>query len=364
MITLDVSSMFAATAGGIRTYYEAKARHLPAAGNECHFVLPGRYRRTEQLGASLLHRIPGPPIGAGYRAFGDIPAQRDVVRAIKPDVIEVATHYALPQLLPTTNARVVGFYHADVATTYVEPALARVPALQRVASALTWKWMRRQHERYSMTLAGSHHVVERLTARRIPRVRWVGLGVDADAFRPAARCTTRRIGYAGRLSNDKEIGVLLEAVETLQTLSVVIAGSGPRAREIEQLAVPGVLHYEGVVPRSAMPAFLRGIDVLIVPGRYESFSLVTAEALACGTPVIAPDVGGAGELIERSGGGLQFRAGDSSSLATAIGDFYDLTDAERTAMGMRGRDYVLAELTWERVFARMSALYEEARCSS
>jgi hypothetical protein len=142
VITLDVSSFFAAHCGGIRSYYIAKASHLPARGIECHFVVPGATRSTERFGDAWLHRVPGPPIGGGYRAFGDVLALRRIVREIAPDVIELATHYVLPELMPTTSATMVGFYHADVPTTYVGPVLARVPCVQRFAVAAAWRYVR------------------------------------------------------------------------------------------------------------------------------------------------------------------------------------------------------------------------------
>lgn len=366
MITLDISSFFAASAGGIRTYYQAKARHLPATGAECHFVVPGAERSIERFGDGWLHRVPGPPIGAGYRAFGDVGALRRIVRELAPDVVEIASHYLLPQLVAGTSARMVGFYHADVPTTYVAPALARLPRVQRLAVAATWRWIRGQHARYATTLAGSRQIAARLVRHGVPRVRWVGLGVDADVFvPPAARDRRFRIGYAGRLSSDKEIDVVLAAARAIGRSSkarVVIAGDGPRADDVRYLAARGELDYAGVVSASEMPSFLQGLDALVVPGRYESFSLVTAEAMACATPVIAADAGGARELVERSGGGLLFAAGDPHDLATAVTRLYQLNDHDLGELGARGRKHVLAEHTWPQVFARVRDAYQEARC--
>ncbi|MCA9674565.1 MAG: glycosyltransferase, partial [Myxococcales bacterium] len=123
MITLDVGSFFAAGAGGIRTYYAAKARWLPARGVECHFAVPGARAGTVRFGDGWLHRVPGPPLGAHYRAFGDVPALWRLIRELSPDVVELGSHYVLPQLIAPAlrgqRAAVTGFYHADFPTTYV-----------------------------------------------------------------------------------------------------------------------------------------------------------------------------------------------------------------------------------------------------
>src|SRR5262249_36948517 len=66
LITADVSSFFAAGGGGgIRAYYEAKARWLAELDVECHFVVPGRRSSVERWGGGWLHRIAGPPLASG-----------------------------------------------------------------------------------------------------------------------------------------------------------------------------------------------------------------------------------------------------------------------------------------------------------
>ncbi len=366
MIVADVTSFFAAQAGGIRTYYRAKARWMPALGVECHFVVPGARRESAPFERGWLHRVPGPPLGAGYRAFGDLAALRDVLASIAPDVIEVGSHYVLPQLLaavaPRRRAARVGFYHADFPSTYVAPAVARAPAFVRaLATRAAWALVRGQHARYDATLAGSHGIAASLIARGVPRVRWVGLGVEpALADRPISSGTIGRLGYLGRLADDKEIGVVLAAAPLITRATgarIAIAGAGPRAAEVHAAAARGEVDAVGVVDDVA--GFLAGVDGLIVPGRHESFGLAAAEALAAGRPVIAADRGGAAELVRRSGGGLTFRAGSAEALAAAVTDFYRLAPPARAALGQRGRAHVRAHHAWPDVFARVHAIYRE-----
>ncbi len=70
--------------------------------------------------------------------------------------------------------------------------------------------------------------------------------------------------------------------------------------------------------RSDPETFLRTADLVIVPSRYESFSLVTIEALSFGIPCIVPQIGGVQEIINSEDIGLKFRAGDTSSLQEAL----------------------------------------------
>jgi alpha-1,6-mannosyltransferase len=369
MIIADVSSFFAAHAGGIRTYYHAKARWLPAAGHECHFIVPGARHAVKRFGGGWLHEIPGPPIGGGYRAFGDVAALRRLIRELAPDIVEVASHYVLPQLIAgaSRTPTFIGFYHSDIPTTYVAPALTKLPRVQRLAVAAAWRWVRAQHARYAVTLAGSRQMVERLAHHGVPRVQWVGLGVELDDIVPTRRERTLRLGYAGRFARDKEIALVLAAAPAIERATgarIALAGDGPARAAVLRAAAAGHVDHAGALPRATVPTFLRAIDALIVPGRYESFSLIAAEAMAVGTPVIAADLGGAAELVRRSGGGSTFAAGDVDALVAAVRAFYALPQRMHHELGVAGRRHVVAEHAWPRVLERITRCYEEARCWS
>lgn len=368
MITVDVSSFFAARGGGgIRVYYEAKARWLPELGVECHFVVPGERASVERWGGGWLHRVPGPAIGSGYRAFGELGALRRVIRELGPDVVELASHYVLPQLVAPAcpRAAIVGFYHSDFPATYVAPATARLPGfVGRAAVAAAWRLVKWQHGGYRATLAGSHTMASRLFAAGVPNVRWVGLGIDPALCTPPLDPGRRgRIGYLGRLAAEKELGLLLAAAPAIERATgarIAIAGDGPIGPRIRAAARRGLVDAVGPVPRAEVPAFLRSLDALVVPGRYDTFSLATAEALAVGTPVVAPWSGGAGELVVRSGGGLTFAPGNAGDLFEAVRALLASRPAELAAIRERGRRYVAAGHPWPQVIARIRQTHDDA----
>jgi hypothetical protein len=72
MRVLDITSAFSSSCGGIKRYYQEKARALPRLGVECHFVVPGAVRSTVPFGGGTMHRLPGPtmPGNPAYRLFG------------------------------------------------------------------------------------------------------------------------------------------------------------------------------------------------------------------------------------------------------------------------------------------------------
>jgi alpha-1,6-mannosyltransferase len=372
---VDVTSFFSDTCGGIKTYYRAKAEVLPARGLECHFVVPGATRADEPFGGGTLHRLPGPRLGRSpYRAFGGLAALRELLGDLRPDVVEVGTHYFLPQLVEQAlrgmarAPRLVGFYHADYPETYVAPALRRAPeCLARGAVSLAWAFCRRQHMRYHATLAASRFVARTLGAQGIPRVHWIGLGVDTRVFHPGAG--TRAGGeaplvvYAGRLSADKGFPLVLAAWDTIHRATsarLVVVGDGPLGPAVAAFAASRAhVGWRGYVDRAAdVAALLASADAVLAPGAHESFSLATAEALACGTPVVGADRGGNAELVDVSGGGITFRTGRAETLAAGVVGLLGLPAATRHELGVAGRAHIERALTWDHVATRLCQVYE------
>lgn len=111
----------------------------------------------------------------------------------------------------------------------------------------------------------------------------------------------------------------------------------------------------GAVLGEAKKKLFEDSDVVIVPSHSESFSLVVAEALAHGVPVIASK-GTPWSGLEQKQCGLWVE-NDPESLAGAIRKISGMPLRE---MGLRGRDWMLREYTWGSVGQRMLGLYRES----
>lgn len=150
------------------------------------------------------------------------------------------------------------------------------------------------------------------------RVVEVRPGVDVDIFHPPQGADPRigpldgrplRLTFAGRLQEHKGPHVAVSAVAELgrmhpqQPVELTVAGrqSGPDALDVRQLADrEGIAHrvrFVDPLPHPDLAELFRRSDAVLVPSRSESFGLVALEALACGTPVLAHDVGGLSELV-------------------------------------------------------------------
>jgi glycosyltransferase involved in cell wall biosynthesis len=101
-------------------------------------------------------------------------------------------------------------------------------------------------------------------------------------------------------------------------------------RRLGELAASVGAALGGRIERSAMPARLASIDLLVVPSLwFENSPLVILEARAARTPLLVSDLGGMAELVERGRSGEHFRVGDVDDLARALTEL--LTDPARLA---------------------------------
>lgn len=152
------------------------------------------------------------------------------------------------------------------------------------------------------------------------RIEVIAPGVDHALFSPGDRTAARRrlhlptdrpvLLYVGRIQAlkgvDVALGCLAELTDPRAELVVVGGPSGDdgpgevarlhdRARD---LGIDGRVRWVPPVPHAALTDWYRAADVCLVPSRSESFGLVALEAAACGTPVVAANVGGLTTLVD------------------------------------------------------------------
>ncbi|SFF36472.1 glycogen synthase [Blastococcus tunisiensis] len=215
------------------------------------------------------------------------------------------------------------------------------------------------------------------------RVHVVGNGVDADAYRPVhAPEVVRGLGvdpdrpyalFVGRITRQKGVGHLLAAAAQLppDVGLVLCAGAADTPAERQQVADAvaglqarraGVVWIEAMLPREQLVPLITGATVFVVPSVYEPLGIVNLEAAACGTAVVASDVGGIPEVVDdgRTGLLVHYDPDDvgafESGLAARMAEL--LADPDRAAaMGAAGRARVLAEFGWPAIAAQNVEVY-------
>lgn len=127
--------------------------------------------------------------------------------------------------------------------------------------------------------------------------------------------------FVGRLSEEKGIGTLLNAWETLGSrMPLYIAGGGPLESDVRKAAerIPGV-KYLGFQGRDALNTLMRSARALVFPSVwFEGMPRTIIEAFACGTPVIASRLGSMETLIDHGRTGLHFEPGNADDLIRQV----------------------------------------------
>lgn len=212
------------------------------------------------------------------------------------------------------------------------------------------------------------------TSKRIVRVSG---GVDVDRFSPGdgQAAARRRVGVAKedtllvtvrRLEPRMGIEHLIEAIRLLRSrgkhVRLAIIGSGDLEKSLRSLVhasdLDGVVQFRGRISDGQLVDWYRAADIFVLPtAAYEGFGMVTAEALACGVPVVGTPIGATPELLTPLDSRLVAETPDGHGLADAIAYALPLATQE---MRMRCRAYACANFAWPVVMNDWESAAESA----
>ena len=98
--------------------------------------------------------------------------------------------------------------------------------------------------------------------------------------------------------------------------------------------------FKGFISYDKLPAYYNQCDLVVVPSEiYESFSYTVAQAMACGKPVIASNIGGIPETLNNGNAGILFEPGNFEDLIEKI-EFLILNKNERKYLGKKARAHI------------------------
>ncbi len=180
------------------------------------------------------------------------------------------------------------------------------------------------------------------------------------------------IFYIGRFDQRKGIETLVRGVGRSElrgngNLKLIIGGGSRPGQSdgIERERIEGIVAelgmtdftiFPGRISDELLPVYYTAADVCVVPSHYEPFGLVAIEAMACGTPVVASDVGGLQFTVVPEETGLLAPPKDEVAFATAIDRI--LSNPEwRNQLGQGARTRVEQKFSWDGVAHQLSDLY-------
>lgn len=358
---LVVTESFVPQINGVTGSVCRVLEHLAARGHEARVWAP---TGPPTYAGFPVHRVRGARLPF-YRDFrlgcerGPTLARR--LEGWRPDVV----HLASPAVLGLRAARVaraagiptVGIYQTDLvgfARRY------RVPGGEPAMEHLT----RRVHESVDRTLVPSRASLDQLTALGIPDLHLWPRGVDTVLFAPERRSAEVRarwadpdehlVGFVGRLAAEKELPLLRELSER-PGVRLLVVGDGPERARLTR-ALPAA-RFAGVLRGEELAATVASLDVMVHPGRHETFCQSAQEGLASGVPVVAVDAGGPRDLVVHGVSGLLVPPGDGPALAAAVTDLL-ARPVVRQAMAVRARRSV-RQRSWAAVNDRLIAHYTD-----
>jgi glycosyltransferase involved in cell wall biosynthesis len=322
-----------------------------------------------------------------YRYQGGPLKLRRQVRAIlarhgRIDVMELHQPYTgVLALAALKGVPAVYNFHSPWAEEYaLRCGDLGVGAVRQFFGSVVRKFLERRVLRSSgVILNASRFMASKLRFAHSLESRIIPLGVDHDKFRPAADTAAlrERLGLpdggfmvftvrnlATRMGLENLVEAAAAIVKERPEVFFVIGGSGYLRGKLEAMIKSAGLservRLAGYIPESDLPAYYQCADLFILPTKLlEGFGLVTLEALACGTPVLATPVAANPEIIGRLDPRMLLEDCSPAGITSGILGFIPRYLENRSAMRGACRKFVEENYSWAK-YARSveQALFE------
>jgi glycosyltransferase involved in cell wall biosynthesis len=362
--------------GAEKRYYELASRLRERL--DVHQV---SWRHWEVAPDPSLDGITMHPVGRPGRFYGE-DGKRTVGEALsftarllpdllreRYDVIDISATPYLPLYAGWLATRLRGTplvvtWH-EVWGDYWQSYLAHRPWVARVARRLEAGCARLGDAAVSVSPFTARRMAELHPQAAATHVVSNGVSLSQLQATPAA-VEGSDVVFAGRLIEDKQVHLLLEAVarlrDELPDLRACIVGDGPHRAALEALAdrigIADQVRFTGRVPEAALIGHLKASKVLAFPSIREGFGMAVLEAQACGTVPVVVDGphSAAADLVRDGVDGLVCASSAASlgaSLATLLAD-----DALRARMRGAAQQAAAAR-DWDTIALQMEAIYGE-----
>lgn len=326
MKVLDLGEFYSERGGGVRSYLSKMLPAAAARGHELVVVAPGP--RDEEIheggGRVVRYAAPQMPYDPTYHWPWRVDRMRAIIRRERPDVLQVSSPFVPAAVAASLawgrRAKDVPVrayvYHSDPIGCYLEPFAAKLPApIGRAVVDASWRWMRAVCRSCDVTIVAGHWLRRLLLQKGCQNAKTVAFGIQHGDFSPdradpavrrelmgplADDPKARLLLIAGRLAVDKRQALLVEAVQEVaarRPVALCVLGDGPARPVIEEKAKGLQATFLSFTrDRAHYAAILASADALVHGSRCETYGFVLAETLASGTPIVAPDAGGAAAL--------------------------------------------------------------------
>lgn len=363
----QLANFIGPASGGMKHAVEALGRGYADAGVPRLLVVPGPVDAVRSTAHGDVVQLRAPRVGGGYRLIVEPWRVTEVLERWGPTSVELSDKLTLVPVARWARRRGVG--SVLVSHERLDDMLALRTGLDvgaRTSVALLNRVLVRSFDAIVVTSRYAEAEFRPLADSVGCPVRRVPLGVDLATFAPATTGDDRgqhdrplRLVHAGRLSREKSPHLAVTTAVELHRRGVPVrldvVGDGPQLAELREAATGAPVHFHGFVAgRRSIARHLAAADVALSVCPGETFGLAVLEALACGTPVVTADRGGARELVDAGSGA--WASPDPAALADAV-----LAVAARPEAARRRAARARAErFPWSTAVARMLEVHHRA----
>ncbi len=262
-----------------------------------------------------------------------------------------------PDVVHVVNPVLFGTWGAIHAKRRGLPLLASFHTDPKVLRRLSLGWVERPlevldrevHNLAHVNLATSPQMVELARGLGIRRVRLWPKAVDSELFSPGRRSDAMRarlsggrpedplVVYAGRVSFEKRVDVLADAVHALEgEARFAIVGEGPAKGWLEERLAGTDTVFTGFLSGDELGAAYASADVFAFPSDAETLGFAALEAMAAGVPVVAARAGGIPHVVADGRTGLLVEPGSGEALTAGLRRVLQ-DEALRTRLAEQGR---------------------------
>ena len=360
---VDTTMQYAPVSGGVKRYLRSKSDWLEQnrPGIRHAMLVPGK--RTRVRGdRTVTVAAPRVPFGAGYRWPISRKSWSTWLQSLNPAVIEAGDPYgpgvAAIEAGQVLGVPVIGFCHSDPAY------LASIHWGQWAAKPIEKRWGE-IFGQFDRVIAPSKFIAGRLREAGVERIVERPLGVDIEAFHPdhsdreavrrelGIKSNERLLVFAGRAAKEKNVDVIISAVEKLGSpyrLLLVGAADG--------LPIDGgrIISLPFQQDTRAVARLMASCDAFVHANDKEPFGLVALEAMASGLPVVCTSRGGVSETVDETVGVKS----PSLKVSDYAGAIERLFEHDLEAMRLAARQRAVSRYAWNTVFDELCRVYAEA----
>ena len=318
------------------------------------------------------HRLPSVPFFLYPDVQWAFPRMRDIVvdlGTFHPDVVHVATEFSLG-IAGVKAAKQLGVPVIASAHTDYDQYAARYGVTWALRAG--WHYMRWFYGQAHRVLCPSRIYEEALHRHGVMHTGLWSRGVDPAVFSPSFRREAYRaavgagpgdliVTYIGRIAREKNLGLLLEAWETLAPerggAQLVLVGRGPLEDDIRRRELPGV-HVTGLLQGEALSAAYASADIFAFPSPTETFGNSLLEAMGSGLPAIVAADGGVLEFAEHGRNAWLVEPDSAAAIADALRRLF--SDASLRRHLAAGALATARERDWGAVYDRLLDDYRAA----